>query len=150
MGLSIPALAFSEGSVGFPLRFAPSNEVSWLTHSSLARHFVESDGDRQGFAAVHVRTAARKGTDNPIPVQIILSRAQIPSIKGTDYSSNSTDCSVQSLSELYPFLADPFSSALDKYTHSGGFSAGVLLGRPLLKQWRSTAGDDCPGAARPP
>jgi hypothetical protein len=48
--------------------------------------------------------------------------------------------SVQSLSELYPYLADPFTSALDKYTHSGGFSAGILLGRPLLKQWRSTAG----------
>ena len=48
--------------------------------------------------------------------------------------------SVQSLSELYPYLADPFTSALDKYTHSGGFSAGVLLGRPLLKQWRSIAG----------
>jgi hypothetical protein len=60
-------------------------------HSSLARHFVESDGDRKGFAAVHVRTMRVRGTDNPIPVPIIRSRVQISSIKGTDNPIKSTN-----------------------------------------------------------
>jgi hypothetical protein len=52
-------------------------------HSSLARHFVESDGDRKGFAAVHVRTMRVRA--------IIRSRVQISSIKGADNPIKSTN-----------------------------------------------------------